>query len=378
MYDIITVGGGPSGAYTSYLLAKEGLKVLLLDKAQPGSKLCTGVISEETFQTFSLSRDSILREIKSIEFVAPSGKSFTYKHSTPFAHVVDRMAFDTMLLDMARKAGVTVHNGVLATSLKVAKDGVKVQYGKNGQLVAEAKALVLATGLNRRILHMVGLKPPECTNGIQLEINDFHGEDQVKVFLSHKIAPGSFAWVVPLGNNGTARIGMSTQGRIEPHFSRFLRLLGIKNGHAKIRSRPIPYGIAARTSANRTLVVGDAAGQAKTTTGGGIYYGLIGAEIAAKTLKEALSREDLSGESLSVYEKRWKERLAPEIEMGLEHRKLFSTLDDEKINSLMNLARNDGIATLIRLQAKFDWHKTFFSSFLGRLDIKKILAAITS
>lgn len=373
MYDVITVGGGPSGAYTSYLLAKEGLNVLLLDKSQPGGKLCTGVISEETFQAFSLSRGSILREIKSIEFVAPSGTSFTYEHPTPFAHVVDRTAFDSMLIDMARGAGVTVHNEVLVTSLGVAKDGMKVQYGENGQFMAEAQALVLATGLNRRILRMVGLKPPEYINGIQLEIDDFHGEEQVKVFLGRKIAPGSFAWVVPLRNNGTARIGMSTQGRAKPHFSRFLSLLGMKNGHAKIRSRPIPYGMAARTYANRILVVGDAAGQAKTTTGGGIYYGLIGAEIAAKTLKEALSKENLSEESLSVYEERWKERLAPEIEMGLNRRKFFSTLDDEKINSLMNLTRNGGIATLIRLQAKFDWQRTFFSSLLERLDIKRLL-----
>jgi geranylgeranyl reductase family protein len=374
VYDVITIGAGPSGAYASYLLAKDGLKVLLLDKGQPGDKLCTGIISEETFQNFSLSRRSILREVSSVEFVAPSGESFVYKHSSPFAHVVDRTAFDFMLMDMAQEAGVTVHRGTMVTSLEVAKDGVKVQYGGNSEFKALAQAVVLATGLNRRILRMVGLKPPNSINGMQLEINDFHDEDQIKVFLGNKIAPGSFAWLVPLRNNGVARIGVSAAGPIKPHFRRFLRLLGIEEGNVSIRSGPIPYGMATKTYADRTLVVGDAAGQAKTTTGGGIYYGLIGASIAAQVLKEALSKGDLSEEFLSVYEEGWKEGLALEIEMGLRQREFFSTFNDERIDSLINFARNDGIAALIRFQAKFDWHRTFFSSFLGRPDIKRLLS----
>ncbi len=374
MYDVITIGAGPAGAHASYLLAKDGLKVLLLDKGQPGGKLCTGVISDEVFQTFSLDTGCVLRDVCSVEFVAPSGEGFVYKHPSPFAHVVDRQAFDSMHLDMAQEAGVTVHRGIMVTSLEVAKDGVKVQYGGNSEFKALAQAVVLATGLNQRILRMVGLKPPNSINGTQLEINNFHDEDQIKVFLGKKIAPGSFAWLVPLMNNGVARIGMSTAEPIKPHFHRFLRLLGIEEGNVSIRSGPIPYGMARRTYANKILVVGDAAGQAKTTTGGGIYYGLIGASIAAQVLKEALSKGDLSEEFLSVYEERWKGRLAPEIEMGLKQRELFSTFNDERIDSLINFARNDGIAALIRFQAKFDWQRTFFSSFLGRLDIKRLLS----
>lgn len=160
MYDVITVGGGPAGACASYLLAKEGFNVLLLDKGQPGGKLCTGVASEETFQVLSISRTSILRSINSIEFIAPSGESFTYKHTTPFAHVVDRMTFDTLLIDMARYAGTTVQSGMMASSLEVDRSGVRVGCGKNGKFVAKAKVLILATGLNRRLLRMVGLKPP--------------------------------------------------------------------------------------------------------------------------------------------------------------------------------------------------------------------------
>jgi geranylgeranyl reductase family protein len=376
VYDVITVGGGPSGAYTSYLLAKEGLKVLLLDEGHPEHKLCTGVLSSETFDAFSLSRKCVLRDIGSIEFVAPSGKGFIYEHPTHFAHVVDRKAFDTMLIKMAQDAGVSFLGQARATSLEVAEDGVRVRYGKDGQSLAEAQALVLATGLNRHLLEMVSLKPPDCINAVQVE-GDFNGGDQVKVFLGNEIAPGSFAWVVPLGG-GLSRIGMSTRGHVMPYFSRFQRLLGIKDGVLKTGSQLIPYGIAPQTYTNRTLVVGDAAGQAKTTTGGGIYYGLICAEIASQVLREALVKGDLGEEGLRVYEERWKKRLASEIDMGRRLRELFSNFSDEMINSLINLARNDGIAAMIRLQGKFDWQKPFFTSLLKRLGIKSFLGSIRS
>lgn len=377
MQDVITVGGGPSGAYAAYLLAREGFNVLLLDKDLRGNKLCTGVISQEAFQVFSLDNRCILRDISSVEFVAPSGESFVYEHPTPFAHVADRTAFDSMLIGMAQEAGVNVCSGAQVTALETTRDGVRVRYGENGQFTAGAQVLILAIGLNRRILRMAGLKPPNCINGVQLEIDNFHGGNQVKIFIGNKIAPGSFAWVVPLEENGTARIGMTAHDRIMPHFRRFLRLLGVEERLADIRSRPIPYGAAPCTYADRTLVVGDAAGQAKTTTGGGIYYGLIGASIAVQTLKEAFSKGDLSSEFLSVYEKRWKEELVPEIEIGLRQRAFFSTFTDNRINSLINLARNDGIAALIRLQAKFDWQRTFFNSLLEKLDIKRLLDSIS-
>lgn len=370
-YDVITVGGGPSGAYVSYLLAKEGLKVLLLDKGKPAHKLCTGVISEEAFQAFPLSRRCILREISSIEFVAPDGEGFTYEHPAPFAHAVDRTAFDSMLIDMAQRAGVNFLGEAMVNSLEVTKDKAKVHYEKNGQFVAEAWSLVLAAGLNQRLLNMVGLRPPDNLNGIQLEVG-YHEQEQVKVFLGNKIAPGSFAWVVPLGA-GKARIGLSTHERVTPYFDQFLKSLGIKGEIDTVRPRPIPYGMAPQTYAHRTLVVGDAAGQVKTTTGGGIYYGILGAEIAAQVLKEAFSKSDFSEENLRTYEERWKAKLAPEIEMGLKLREIFSTIGDERITSLINLARNDGIATLLQLQAKFDWHRRFFMFLLRRTDVRNLL-----
>lgn len=367
-YDVITVGAGPSGAYASYLLAREGLKVLLLDKDQPGGKVCTGIISEKTFQTFSLDGKCIIRNINSFELVAPSGKGFVYEHPTTFAHVVDRKQFDLMLQEMARLEGADFL-GQAVTHVEIERDGVKVRYGENGQYVVNAEAMILAMGVNRRLLRMVGLRPPDCIRGVQVEV-DYQSEvDRVRVFLGNKIAPGSFAWVVPLPN-GRARIGMSNNGIIMPYFNRFLRSLGIKEAMERPRSRPIPYSMIGRSYAPRTLIVGDAAGQAKTTTGGGIYYGLLGATIAAQTLKEAFSKGDLSEGFLRSYEELWKEKLSPEIETGLQMRKLFSTFSDKKINALTNLACNDGIAQLIRLQAKFDWQRRFLVSLLKRLDIK--------
>ncbi len=377
MYDVIVVGAGPSGSYTAYLLAKDGYRVLLLERCVAKNKLCTGVISDEAFEAFDLGRGSILKSINSVRFLPPSGEGFQYRHMVPFAHIVNRDALDASMLEKAIKGGVEFYQGIDVKGLTIVKECVRVTYEHENHLQeASCNALVLAVGLNRHLLRMVGLTPPDYIMGAQAEV-DFEGEQEVHVFLGNKIAPGSFAWLVPLGN-GRAKIGLSTKKRARIYFNRLLKVPVIRNGlgsmtNPEVGLRPIPYGVMAKSYCERGLVVGDAAGQVKSTTGGGIYYGLLGAETAYQTLKDAFSKGCFGEEELRLYEERWKERLSPEIETGLKLRELFSTLDDQKIDCLVNLARSDGIAQLIQSQAKFDWHRGFFQFLLKRADIAKIL-----
>ncbi|MEE9173415.1 MAG: NAD(P)/FAD-dependent oxidoreductase, partial [Thermoplasmata archaeon] len=81
-------------------------------------------------------------------------------------------------------------------------------------------------------------------------------------------------------------------------------------------------------------MVGDAAGQVKPTTGGGIYYGLLCAEIAADTLNGALAGNDLSAENLAEYERRWKKKLGRELRVGYWARKLYERLSDGQIDRI--------------------------------------------
>ena len=88
-----------------------------------------------------------------------------------------------------------------------------------------------------------------------------------------------------------------------------------------------------KTCGERILVVGDAAGQVKPTSGGGIYYGMLCADIAANTLNTALHRDDLSVKNLSRYDREWRRKLGREIMIGYWARKLFERLSDQLASS---------------------------------------------
>ena len=105
-------------------------------------------------------------------------------------------------------------------------------------------------------------------------------------------------------------------------------------------------------------MVGTAAGQVKPTTGGGIYYGLLCADIAANNLHRALESDDLSAKGLASYEREWKRKLGWELKIGYWARKFYEHLSDRQIERLFNIIKSHGIDKAL-LEAKdlsFDWH----------------------
>ena len=128
-----------------------------------------------------------------------------------------------------------------------------------------------------------------------------------------------------------------------------------------------------RTYAARLLAVGDAAGLAKPTTGGGIYYSLISGQLAAGTLDEALRADDLRESRLRRYETLWRDRVGAEIRIGLAFRTLTARMSDRAIDAVVELARVDGIVPLLRQTADFNWHRQAALALLKHAQFRKIL-----
>jgi digeranylgeranylglycerophospholipid reductase len=112
------------------------------------------------------------------------------------------------------------------------------------------------------------------------------------------------------------------------------------------------------------LLVGEAAGQVKTTTHGGIYYGLIGSQFAVKTLKEAFKKGDFGPLIMKRYESRWRNTLAIEIKIGYMLRRFFSRLRDEQIEKLFKIAKSNGVMDIVYKKARFDWHSDLIFSLI--------------
>ena len=111
------------------------------------------------------------------------------------------------------------------------------------------------------------------------------------------------------------------------------------------------------TYAERVLAVGDAAGQVKSTSGGGIYFGMLSAELAADTAAEAFRRGTFGREALAGYEKQWRARLGLDLKLGTLFRRLFARMTDRDVDQLFHTLRQGGMLNGIAGKVSFDWHR---------------------
>jgi len=362
MDDVIVIGAGPIGSYTAYQLANSGFQVSLFEEDEEVGKdiICTGIIGRQLFEKFHLPEKAILSEIKSVLFLSPSLLTLSYTPSDAIAYVVNRGVFDKELLRWAKERGVGVRLGKQVQEVEVHRDFAEVKIHNGGPIKrARARVIIIATGNNYKLQKSMGLGVmSDFLYGAQVE-TEVEGLAQTEIYLGNQIAPGSFAWVVPLGNS-KSRIGVLTRDKGGFYLRRFLKERfreRIKEKQVRIFQKRIAHAPLPRTVKERTLVVGEAAGQMKTTTGGGISYGLLCSEIAVQVLKKAFKKGDLSERGLTQYDKLWRRKLAKEIKLGKSGRELFEKLSDKYIDLLFKfIQKNNGILRLIEEKINFEYH----------------------
>lgn len=383
-YDIAIVGGGPGGLYAACLLARSGFTVIVFEEhASAGDPVhCTGVLADEAFDEFDLPRNAFLNSLTTVQFFGPSGDSIEYSTSQIEAIVIDRKVFDAALGDRAERAGATVQVGERITSVRVTDDGVWLTTSSERRIAA--RACVLACGANYALQKRLGLGTPVMhLQSAQIEV-PAADPGHVEVHFGNNVAPKGFAWAVPVtrGHRSFARIGLMCERDARDYFDRFLKRIGPRwrtgspaclNAGVPARLKMLPLGPIARTYAPRVLAVGDAAGLVKATTGGGIYYSILSASLAAETLTEAFSQSDLSAASLSAYEERWRAALGEEFSAQMKLRRIANRLSDQEIDALFELARTDGIMPLVRKTAQFNRHRELIVSLLNHPPARRVL-----
>jgi len=377
--DVAVIGAGPAGLTAARALAARGHDVVVLEEhAGIGVPVhCTGVLGVDAFTEFDLPRESILGTAHTARFVAADGSSVSVDAERVEAAVVDRALFDQGLASSSRRAGAELRSGARVRAIAVGAAGVTI--GVEGGDRVEARACIIACGANYRFNRQLGLGVPRTfVQSAQLE-QPLDGLDRVEVHLGREVAPGGFAWLVPLERDGRphARLGLMCDTRALARFRQFAVRMRERFGAAgdwpDPRLKVLPLGPVSRTYGTRLLAVGDAAGLVKPTTGGGIYYSLISGRIAAETLDEALAADDLRDARLRRYETEWRARLGADIRIGLAFRTLASRLNDRAIDAVVELARVDGIVPLLRETADFNWHRQSALALLKHAQFRKIL-----
>jgi digeranylgeranylglycerophospholipid reductase len=364
LYDVIVVGAGPAGSWIAYELASSGHGVAVFEKKDASglNACCTGIISTECLQSLGPGKDTVLTEVKSASLYSPSGKRLRFQTDNVQAYVVDRFLLDGVLVSKAQARGAQCFFSAPVLDILPRKDSVQVEALCSGKTeIFSARAVVLANGFAPKLPHKLGLgRIRRLLIGAQAEI-EAKGIDEFEVYFGQRIAPGAFAWLVPISSS-RAYVGLLATSQAKLHLQEFVNSLfrrgRITSADAEIRQRAVPMATLTRSYGDRLLVIGDAAGQVKPTTGGGIWFGHLGARIAAEVLGEALDSNNLTAGQLSRYQKQWKAKMGKELSRGYWARWAYARLSDRQIEGIFDALDSNGTTgTLLSSDGfSFDWH----------------------
>jgi digeranylgeranylglycerophospholipid reductase len=334
-------------------------------------------VSKEAFSRYDLPQEAIVGRLKEADLFSRDGISIPYSHPEESVVVVDRHIFDKILGETATKNGTELFLNTKVSSLSVNENYVRADLKtREGEMAAFAQICVIATGVKYNLQSSLGLgRPKKIIKGIQVEINS---TDLVKlrIYWGRRFSNGFFAWAIPL-IDGRTRVGVMTEGNAIEGLTNTLSQIANKTNPwteiSRAKRRGIGFGTIKRSYSDRIIVVGEAAGQIKTTTGGGIYFGLIGAELASDTIKKAFQRASFKAGTLSAYERNWKKMLGWEITFGEYFHKFYSKLDDESLDELFAAAKRDNLLSFIANNGKFDWHRKTIIQIMRSPNLRRVL-----
>ncbi|MBI2122978.1 MAG: NAD(P)/FAD-dependent oxidoreductase [Armatimonadetes bacterium] len=354
-YDVIVVGAGPAGGMAALTAARLGLRTALVEEhPQVGSPAhCSGKLQLHAFREFDLPPHLIMNTLQAGAFYAPNGAVARVRRSTPDSHVVDRTEFDRWLASEAQAAGAEL---LLSTRLRAAEHEngmMRVTGERGGRTFASTSSVIIdAEGARPVLPATLGVRLlRRLVFGLQYQMTgiDLEEPDCPEIYLGSSISPGFFAWLMPISGR-RARVGLCVDPDLSGrapiyHLDRVMRehpVASTRLRHARIERKlagPIPVlGARRPTVIGGMLLAGDAAGQVKATSGGGIYFSLIAGRLAAQSAARYLGGES---RGLEDYERAWRRRFGRELKFTAFARATLNRMTDDEINALIAAIGSD-------------------------------------
>jgi geranylgeranyl reductase len=309
-FDVVVIGGGPSGATAATDLARQGLSVLLLDRAGR-IKPCGGAIPPKAMEEFEIPESLLVAKVNSARMVSPKDVAVDMPIDGGYVGIVDREHFDEWLRLRAQSAGADLRRGTFMEIQRDADGIAVVSYRPAEQrdpavrerIEVRARAVIGADGAMSAVAK-------QCVPGADKirYVAAYHeivrspkvpGQDysatRCDVYYQGKLSPDFYAWIFPHGDTASVGVGSANKGFSLRGAVGALREATQLQGMETIRREgaPIPMKPLPRWDNGRDVVLaGDAAGVVAPASGEGIYYAMAGGRFAGTAVKLFLETGD--------------------------------------------------------------------------------------
>ncbi len=387
-YDIIVVGGGPSGSASARTAALKGNRVLLIDRARfPREKTCAGGVRDVVWKVLDIDGKSVIqRRIYGQRFYSPSGALTECIRDEAVGSTVMRAEFDHFLLKKAAEAGAEIWEGIGV--VKAEQDGGRVEVLLDDGRRITGQFLVGADGINSTVAKSLGFYTgwPADRAAIAIEIEAEVGEDVVtaicgvpydkegcSIDIYFGPVPYGYIWCFPKRSILSLGAGcrQDRARNIRRYFNKWLE--EFKQKHAidlqivSDTAARLPYsGAAERTVINRTILVGDAAGFVNPYSGEGIPMAVISGVMAGEVVDAALKEGD--PKKLHLYERRWKAEFADDLHVGKSIANLMFK-SEKNMETILGLAHRDEYIRdiMYKMIAGLDTYKNLKAALVKRI-----------
>lgn len=367
MYDVVIAGGSIAGLLCAREIAANDHSVLVIEEDyEIGTpEHCGGLISSVALEELGIVPriKTFDHKIEHAKIFSPSGKNFTINSSKQKVVEINRRELDKQVALQAQKNGAEIK---VSTSLQeITESGVRT----NNESI-ECKIIVDARGVSS----LIQKDRTGILSSAQYEVYaDWITKGQVEVIFDNEKYPGFFAWIIP-SSQGTGKVGVAGKGiNSAEALDSFLETKGKYSIIRKIFAPIWIKGPIENFVKDNVVIIGDAAGQAKPTTAGGIFSCGLGGIFAGRAISKFLESGD--HKHLDEYQKNWNEKFGKEFEKQLFARKMLERLDNSTIDKLFSSITPE-ITKEISEKDDFDFHTGSIIKLLGIKNSLKSAQAI--
>ena len=355
-YDVVVAGGSVAGLLSAREISSKGFSVLVIEEDyEIGTpEHCGGLVSIAGLEELGIIpfKKTFDHMMEYAEIKSPNGKSFTINSKKQKVVEISRRELDKQIAFQAQKNGTEIK--VRTSFQEVTNTGIRT----NEENI-DCKIFVDARGVSS----LIHKDRTGILSSAQYEIYaNWIKKGKVEVIFDQEKYPGFFAWVIP-SNEGKGKVGVAGKGiNVSDTLNEILKEKGKYSTIRKIFAPIWIKGPIEKFVDGKTVIVGDAAGQAKPTTAGGIFTSGMGGVFAGQAISKFLKTNEIS--HLQEYQKRWTERFGKEFDKQLLARKILERLDNQTINKLFESITPE-ITNEISEKDDFDFHTSSIIKLLG-------------